>query len=62
MYSKTRSSVQLQNGLTETFPTTIGLKQGCNLSPVLFNLFINDINDFFDEIFSTSPTCSYSSE
>ena len=48
MYSKTKSSVQLQNGLTETFPSTIGLKQECNLSPVLFNLFVNDINDMFD--------------
>ena len=50
MYSKTESSVQLQNGLTRAFPTTIGLKRGCNLSPILFNLFINDSNDIFDEI------------
>ena len=48
MYSKTKSSVQLQNGLTETFPSTIGLKRECNLSPVLFNLFVNDINDMVD--------------
>ena len=25
-------------------------KQWCNLSPILFNLFINDINNIFDEI------------
>ena len=50
MYSKTKSTVQLQNGLTRAFPTTIGLKQWCNLSPILFNLFINDINNIFDEI------------
>ena len=49
MYSKTNSSVQLQNGLTRAFPTAIGLKQGCNLSPFLFTLFINDIGDIFDE-------------
>ena len=32
MYSKTKSGVQLQIGLTQAFPTTIRLKQGCNLS------------------------------
>ena len=50
MHSKTKLSVQLQNGLTQAFPTTIGLKQGCNLSLILFNLFINDINNIFDEM------------
>ena len=50
MYSKTKSNVKLQNGLTRTFPTTIRLEQECNLSPVLFNLLINDINNIFDEI------------
>ena len=40
MYSKTKLSVQLQNGLTRAFPTTIGLKQGCNLSPILFYLLM----------------------
>ena len=49
MYSKTNSSVQLQNGLTRAFTTAIGLKQGCNPSPFLFTLFINDIGDIFDE-------------
>ena len=31
MYSKTKLSVQLQNGLTRAFPTTVGLKQGKKL-------------------------------
>ena len=49
MYSKTKSSAPLQIGLTRAFPTTIGLKNGCNLSQILFDLFIN-INNIFDEI------------
>ena len=52
MHSKTKLSVQLQNGLTQAFPTAIGLKQGCNLSLIIFNLFINDINNIFDEMSS----------
>lgn len=31
--------------LSEEFPTTMGLKQGCILSALLFVLFINDITD-----------------
>ena len=34
----------LESGLKETnFEVTCGLKQGCSLSPMLFNLCINDL-------------------
>ena len=29
--------------LSNEFPIHYGVKQGCSLSPILFNLFINDI-------------------
>ena len=36
---------------TEFFPSNVGLKRGCNMSLILLNLFINDINEIFDERF-----------
>ena len=41
MYEETYYSVRCQDGLTAFFKSTTGLRQGCNLSPILFNLFIN---------------------
>ena len=43
MYSKVTARVKTLNGLTEEFPISIGTRQGCNLSPLLFNLYINDL-------------------
>ena len=48
MYKKTKLSVLLLRGITEFSPSNVGLKQGCNMSPILFNLFVNDINEIFD--------------
>jgi hypothetical protein len=43
MYSSVRAAVKLNTGVTPSFASNIGLKQGSNLSPTLFNVFINDI-------------------
>ena len=37
-----------QSGLTATFTPLVGVRQGCNLSPTLFNIFVNHIVDIFD--------------
>ena len=47
MYSSVVTSVKLQNGITPFFKSDIGVKQGCNLSPTLFNIFVNDIPSLF---------------
>ena len=45
MYSNITAGVRLSNGITDLFQSKIGVIQGCNMSPILFNLFVNDIVD-----------------
>ena len=49
MYRNTEYSVKLKDGYTRAIKSNLGLKQGCPLSPMLFNLYIDDIKDIFDD-------------
>ena len=40
LYRKTVSAVRVDGELTEWFKVTVGVRQGCNLSPYLFNLIL----------------------
>ena len=42
MYSSVVSAVKLRNGITPFFKS-----DGCNLSPTLFNIFVNNIPNLF---------------
>lgn len=43
IYKDVKCCVRLNGVETEWFPVGCGLKQGCSLSPILFNFFINDL-------------------
>ena len=38
-----KASVKIDDQYSESFNIMKGVRQGCPLSPILFNLFINDI-------------------
>ena len=48
IYTDHKVFVRLSEGLLQPIITTIGLKQGCCLSGLLFNLFVNDLPSIFD--------------
>ena len=50
MYGKAKACIKTSDGYTELFNIPIGTRQGCNLSPTLFNCFINDLPKSLDSI------------
>lgn len=46
LYSSVTSCVRINNLHTDWFDVKCGLRQGCILSPVLFNLYVNDIAQY----------------
>ncbi len=59
MYKAVKSCVQNRNHFSELFSCNIWVRQGENLSPLLFSIFLNDLNDFLS-IKSESIQLEYS--
>ena len=49
LYQNTKACIKLNNRISSSFNCNIGVKQGDNLSPLLFSLFINDFETFLSE-------------
>ena len=43
MYKNLKSCVLTEEGLTDLFETVVGTRQGCRLSPFLFNIYLNEL-------------------
>ena len=43
MYLNDKSAVKFEDKITQTFLCHNGVKQGCMLSPTLFNIYLSDL-------------------
>ena len=59
LYKKTNCAIKINNRITDFFHYSKGVRQGCPLSSVLFNLYVNDI---FDTIENHSTSDVYLDE
>ena len=50
MYRTTEYGVKCQGGIPPFFSSSVGVRQDCNLSPTLFNIFIDDIRNIITGI------------
>ena len=52
LYSNSTCSIRVGNNQTQPFQYTRGVRQSCILSPLLFNLYVNDLAFSFNNILS----------
>ena len=63
MYEDIKTAVKLPGRITPFFESPVGARQGCNLSPMIFNIYVNDLieelqNDHCDPVINNcSKSC-----
>ena len=60
MYKNIKSCVNVNNCQSDFFSSNAGVRQGENLSPLLFSLFINDLEDHMTDM--GNPYLDFSDE
>ena len=62
IYINDQACLKINNKVSDSFPVNQGVKQGCILSPLLFNIFMSDLPKILDvDLNSTNPTEEYPS-
>ena len=49
LYEQVKAKIRTTEGLSEDFDSNIGVKQGCPLSPTLFRLYIDKLEEWINK-------------
>ncbi|MCO5546778.1 hypothetical protein L7F22_000214 [Adiantum nelumboides] len=48
LYRSVTGHVRTPEGISDLVHSTIGVKQGCPLSPTLFRMYVDEVSDYID--------------